>query len=212
MCLLCSVSCVRFWGNKVEMTWYLLLNDVVGKLTLNNFTIIPMCKGSVVKYRILSYLFDVCRSLILQYFSKTELMSFTVFINLFIHERHRERQRLRQRGRSRLPIGSPIQDWILYPRTTPWAEGRHSTAEPPRCPEFYCFKFLLLFNIKYHSLPLAQARSLGVTLGISFTSVFLHLVHHSAVSASSPTYLLNLLISLHLHCCHPNISMITGVA
>ena len=53
---------------------------------------------------------------------------------LFIHERHRERGRDMGRGRSRLPARSLMWDSIPDPRITPWAEGRCSTAEPPKCP------------------------------------------------------------------------------
>ena len=39
------------------------------------------------------------------------------------------------RGRSRPPTRSPIRDLILDPEITLRAEGRCSTAEPPRRPE-----------------------------------------------------------------------------
>ena len=54
---------------------------------------------------------------------------------LFTYEKHRERGRDIGRGRSRLPTKSPMWDSIADPGITPGAEGRHSTAEPPRHPE-----------------------------------------------------------------------------
>ena len=46
------------------------------------------------------------------------------------------------RGRGRLPVGSPMWDSIpgfRDPGVTPWAEGRYSTPEPPRCPTIVLF-------------------------------------------------------------------------
>ena len=40
----------------------------------------------------------------------------------------------RGRGRSRLPAGSPMRDSIPGPGVAAWAQGRRSTAEPPRGP------------------------------------------------------------------------------
>ena len=45
---------------------------------------------------------------------------------------NRERGRDIGRGRSRLPARSLMQDSILDPRIMLWAEGRHSTVEPPK--------------------------------------------------------------------------------
>ena len=58
---------------------------------------------------------------------------FLRFIYFFIHERHRERGRDIGRRVSRLLAGSPMWDSILNSGITPWAEGRCSTTEPPRC-------------------------------------------------------------------------------
>ena len=55
------------------------------------------------------------------------------FIYLFMRDIQRE-TRDTDRGRSRLHTGSPMWDLIPRPRITPWAEGRHSTSEPPRHP------------------------------------------------------------------------------
>ena len=57
--------------------------------------------------------------------------------DLFIYswETEREKGRDTGRGRSRFPAGSPMWDLILDPRIMPWAEGRHSTTEPPKHPE-----------------------------------------------------------------------------
>ena len=58
---------------------------------------------------------------------------------LFIHERHRETGRGTGRGRrSRLKSGSRCGNRSWDSRITPWAKGRHQTAEPPRDPS-YCF-------------------------------------------------------------------------
>ena len=44
-------------------------------------------------------------------------VTFLFFLkDLFIHERHRKRGRDTGRGRSRLPVGSPMWDWIPGPR------------------------------------------------------------------------------------------------
>ena len=51
-----------------------------------------------------------------------------------MYERHRERGRVIGRGRSRLLTGSLMQDSIPGSRIMPWAKGRCSTTEPPRCP------------------------------------------------------------------------------
>ena len=56
---------------------------------------------------------------------------------MYSWETHREKQR--HRRRIKLHAGSPIQDSIPDPGITPWAKGRHSTAEPPRCPFFFLF-------------------------------------------------------------------------
>ena len=59
--------------------------------------------------------------------------SFLSFLFLFlrfyllIHGRHRQREK-------QAPCGEPDVDSILDPRITLWAQGRHSTAEPPRWP------------------------------------------------------------------------------
>ena len=55
-------------------------------------------------------------------------------IYLFIHERHRVRGRDTGRRRSRLLSGRLMWDSIPDPGITPPAEGRCSTAEPPRRP------------------------------------------------------------------------------
>ena len=49
-------------------------------------------------------------------------------------ERERERGRDTGRGRSRLHVGTLMWDSIPDSRITPWAKGRHQTAEPPRDP------------------------------------------------------------------------------
>ena len=54
------------------------------------------------------------------------------FIHLFM--RDRERGRDIGRGRSRLHARSQMWDSIPDPRIMTWAEGRHPTAEPSRCP------------------------------------------------------------------------------
>ena len=46
--------------------------------------------------------------------------------------RDTERQRHRQREKQ-APRREPDVDSIPGPRITPWAEGRRSTTEPPRC-------------------------------------------------------------------------------
>ena len=54
---------------------------------------------------------------------------------LFIHERHRERQRYRQKEKQALPAqGAWCRTRSLHPGIMLWAEGRCSTAEPPRHP------------------------------------------------------------------------------
>ena len=65
-------------------------------------------------------------------------VSFFFFFNiLFIHERHRKRGRVTGRGRrSRLQARSLMWDLILGL----WAQGRPSTAEPPRRPSSWLSK------------------------------------------------------------------------
>ena len=53
--------------------------------------------------------------------------------------RERDRQRHRQREKQ-APGKEPKVG--LDPGTMPWAEGRHSTAVPPRCPGIKTFKLL----------------------------------------------------------------------
>ena len=53
----------------------------------------------------------------------------------------------RGRGRSRLPAGSPMWDSSQDPGITPWAEGRHSTTEPPRCPEVFIIILSFVLNL-----------------------------------------------------------------
>ena len=52
----------------------------------------------------------------------------------------RERGRDTDRGRNRLLAGSPMQDSIPDPGITTRAEGRCSTAEPPRRPVSHYLK------------------------------------------------------------------------
>ena len=56
----------------------------------------------------------------------------SIFKNDFIYLFMRDTQRGRDRERSRFPAGSPM--WDRDSRVTPWAEGRRSSAGPPRCP------------------------------------------------------------------------------
>ena len=60
-----------------------------------------------------------------------------IFKDLFTYswETQRERGRDTGRGWSRILTGSPMWDLIPVPRIMSWAEGRRSTAEPPRCPQ-----------------------------------------------------------------------------
>ena len=67
-----------------------------------------------------------------------QLMYFFLRCCLFIHERHRERGRDIGRGRSRLPMRSPMQDFIPGPRDHDLSQRQHSTIEPPRCPFSWC--------------------------------------------------------------------------
>ena len=53
---------------------------------------------------------------------------------LFIYLCEAETGRDIDRRRSRLPAGSTMWDSIPDPGIIPWAKGRHSTTEPPRCP------------------------------------------------------------------------------
>ena len=67
---------------------------------------------------------------------------------LFIYSWGTQRGRGRDTGtgRSRLPAGSPMWDSIPDPGITPWAEGRRSTTEPPRCPYFS----FLMYQFNYY--------------------------------------------------------------
>ena len=73
---------------------------------------------------------------------------FFFFFKIFIYLSMRVRERGRDIGwgRSRLPARSLMWDSILDPRIMPWAKGRHSTAEPPRCP----YNFLLYTSSKQY--------------------------------------------------------------
>ena len=71
---------------------------------------------------------------------------------------HRGRDTGRGRRRSRLQEGSPMRDSIPgldpgIPGSCPWAEGRRSTAKPPRDPrknvlKKYIFKFISEMEIE----------------------------------------------------------------
>ena len=59
---------------------------------------------------------------------------------LFIHERHRERGRDTQaEGEASSTQGACHGTQSGDSRIMPWAEGRHPTAEPPRCPIYLQF-------------------------------------------------------------------------
>ena len=60
---------------------------------------------------------------------------FSFKIYLFIHDRGGGAET--GGGRRRLHARSPTWDSIPGPRITPWAKGKHQTAEPPRDP-LYC--------------------------------------------------------------------------
>ena len=75
--------------------------------------------------------------LLLPFISISLLLKKKTFLKvLFIHlwEIQRERGRDTGRGKSRLHAGSPMGYSIPGSWITPWAEGRCSTTEPPRCP------------------------------------------------------------------------------
>ena len=75
---------------------------------------------------------------------------FFLIFYLFIYERHTERGRDTGRGRSRLPAGSLMWDSILDPGIRPWAEGRCSTAEPPRRPHILFICSSINRQLSYH--------------------------------------------------------------
>ena len=84
------------------------------------------------------------------------ILNFLKRFYLFIHERQWERDRDTGRGSSRLHARSPMRDPIPDPRIMPWAEGRRSTAELPRCPNL----FLILEDLfaKPESVEIARMR------------------------------------------------------
>ena len=62
------------------------------------------------------------------------------FINLFVRDRERERERGREaetqaEGEAGSMQGARCGTRSQDSRITPWAEGRHQTAEPPRDPQ-----------------------------------------------------------------------------
>ena len=67
------------------------------------------------------------------------------FFKDFIYSQETRRGRDIGRGRSRLPAESLMGDLIPDPGITPWAEGRCSTIEPPRCPNEWDF-ITIYFN------------------------------------------------------------------
>ena len=64
------------------------------------------------------------------------LRFFLRFIYSWETQTERKRGRDIGRGRSRLFTGSLMWDSIPDPGITPWANGRHPTAEPPRRPSY----------------------------------------------------------------------------
>ena len=67
------------------------------------------------------------------------------FLKIYLFMRDRKRGGNVGRGRSRLHAGSPMWDSIPDPRITPWAKGRCSTAELPRCPSKHFHIHLLIY-------------------------------------------------------------------
>ena len=65
---------------------------------------------------------------------------FFLKIYLFIYDRHRERGRDTGGGEAGSMPGARRGTRSRDSRITPWAEGRHLTAEPPRDPINHCFK------------------------------------------------------------------------
>ena len=72
--------------------------------------------------------------------------NFSLFLRfyLFIHERHTERSRDTGRGRSRLTAGSPMRNSIPGPQDHALSRRQTSTTEPPRHPQNFGFKHVLL--------------------------------------------------------------------
>ena len=131
-------------------------------------------------------------------FYHTEL--FKIFKRLFIHERHTEKSRDTGRGRSRLPTGNPM--WDLTPELWDhaWAEGRRSTAEPPRYPPIELFnnwcavKFLNFYWIsKFIYLLILIIQQLVLMWG-SFQS----LPTHKIIKKDSPVWSYNIFVILSL--------------
>ena len=102
-------------------------------------------------------------------------LSFKIFY-FFMHERHTERGRDTGRGRSS-PQGARYGTQSQDPGIMPWAKGRCSTAEPPRCPRNY-FWLLVLKKLPWHPL---FSQLIVSFITVSQSVIFMH-VHYLLIS------------------------------
>ena len=84
---------------------------------------------------------------------QTKEHAFNFFFNLFIYDRHTVREReaeTQAEGEAGSMQGARHGTRSRVSRTTPWAEGRRQTTEPPGLPEAFLFKKTIFIFMYCH--------------------------------------------------------------